>query len=653
MCGLSGYMAYQLPVSEDTLASWTYKSIGKLRHRGPDDQGIWVDSRAGIALGHRRLSVMDPSSEGHQPMISQDGQLILTYNGEIYNFRELKNDLNSAGASFSGNSDTEVLITAISKWGLLETLKRANGMFAFAIWDRRENRLQLVRDRFGQKPLYYGWANKSFVFGSELSALMQFPGFEKRIDRASVQLFLQHSNIPAPYTIYENCWKLMPGTILTISPQDVKHKNIREPEPFWSPIETATASLSSPLLLSTNETIDRLKIELTNAVTQCMISDVPIGAFLSGGIDSSLVAALMQQNSAKPIKTFSIGFADEEYNEAMDAKKIAHHLGTDHTELYLTSKDAQSIIPDMPKVYDEPFADSSQLPTHLVSKLARQHVTVSLSGDGGDELFGGYNRYIWSRRLGKIVEHLPKGMRSWLAGGIHNLSPEKWDGIYSIISRCCNSKRPIPQFGDKLYKFANMVNSPSESEMYWRLVSQWGDPSSVVIGGSQKRFSVERDFYGWPKVEDLVQQVMLLDTTFYLPNDILVKLDRASMAVGLEARVPFLDHKLFEFAWRLPLNLKIQKGVGKWILREVLNFYLPRPLYERPKMGFSVPLGSWLRHDLREWAEDLLHPNNLRCAGYFEPEIIQTVWKEHLSGAHNHQYQLWPVLMFQAWLEAT
>ena len=652
MCGLTGCMTWQRPIDQVTLASWIHKSTEQLQHRGPDDFGTWTDSKSGIALGHRRLSVLDPSPQGHQPMISQDENLILTYNGEIYNFAELRKDLAAEGTQCKSQSDTEALIAAISKWGLLKTLGKINGMFAFALWDRQKQQLQLVRDRFGQKPLYYGWAKKNFVFGSELSALLEFPGFEKTIDRESVQLLLQHSNIPAPHTIYHDCWKLMPGTVLTVTPQDLEYRNLRKPETFWSPVVAATESLSSPLELPADQAVKSLEVELNDAISRCMVADVPIGAFLSGGIDSSLVTALMQQNSRTPIKTFSIGFVDQGYNEALDAKKIAQAIGTDHTELYLTSRDAQSIIPDIPKIYDEPFADSSQLPTHLVSKLARQHVTVSLSGDGGDELFGGYNRYMWSQRLGKIVTGYPRWLRSWLARRVHSLSPEQWDRMYSMVTKYSATKRPITQFGDKLYKLGNMINALDCGEMYWRLVSQWEDPSSAVIGGG-KTPHPRHKYYEWPQINNLVQQIMLLDTIFYLPNDILVKLDRASMAVGLEARVPLLDHKLFEFAWRLPLNLKVHNGSGKWILREVLSYYIPRPLFERPKMGFGVPLANWLRNDLREWAEELLSINNLRNTGYFDPKIVRTVWREHLSGAHNHQYQLWPILMFQAWLEAT
>tara|TARA_Y100000588_G_scaffold133008_1_gene145843 strand:+ start:10006 stop:11925 length:1920 start_codon:yes stop_codon:yes gene_type:complete len=638
-------------MDHDTLAAWVQKSVQKLQHRGPDNQGIWVDDKSRIALGHRRLAVMDPSQGGHQPMISQDNRLVISYNGEVYNFKELRRDLSASGITFKGHSDTEVLIAGINTWGLFDTLRRVNGMFAFALWDKHTKQLQLVRDRFGQKPLYYGWSGNNLVFGSELSALIQFPGFEQNIDTNSLQLLLQHNNIPAPYTIYENCWKLMPGTVLTVCTQDLKYRKLRAPEVFWSAVEAATQGLAAPLRVPADEAIDQLKTELLEAVSRCMVSDVPIGAFLSGGVDSSLVAALMQQDSEIPIKTFSIGFTDQKYNEAIDAKNIANQLGTSHTELYLTANEAQSIIPELPKIYDEPFADSSQLPTHLVSKLARQQVTVSLSGDGGDELFGGYNRYIWSQRLGKLVAGYPHWFRSCLSRGLHGPSPEQWDKMYSVVTKYSTSKRPISQFGDKLYKLGNMINATDCKEMYWRLVSQWEDPSSAVIGGGTILHPA-RKYYRWPQVDDLVQQIMLLDTIFYLPNDILVKLDRASMAVGLETRVPFLDHKLFEFAWRLPLDLKVKNGCGKWILKEVLSSYLPRPLFERPKMGFGIPLADWLRKDLREWAEELLSLKNLQDTGYFDPKMVQTVWKEHLSGAHNHQYQLWPVLMFQAWLEA-
>ena len=649
MCGVTGCVAPIGKVSEETLAFWTRNATAALEHRGPDDSGIWIDGQLGVGLGHRRLSIIDVSTFGHQPMISKDGRFVITYNGEVYNFPELRRDLQSANISFDGRSDTEVLLAGIVHWGLIDTLLRVNGMFALALWDRSQQRLHLARDRFGQKPLYYGWAGNVFAFGSTLEALRQFPDFCGEIDSSSISLLLRHSNIPAPYTIYKNCWKLMPGTTLTLELDSVKTKSIPQPVKYWSAEDTAISSSSNPISASTNEVVDTLDSILRTAVGNCMLSDVPLGAFLSGGIDSSIVVSLMQAQSHNPVQTFSIGFSDSEYDEAQYAKNIAKYLGTNHTELYVTAKDAQNVIPELPKIYDEPFADSSQIPTYLVSQLAREQVTVCLSGDGGDELFGGYNRYAWSRNLQLAIKTLPSPFRSWAARNLLSVRPQTWDKVYSKLLKYGPGGRNLTQFGDKLHKLAEIIDAPTKEEMYWRLVSQWKNPGKVLID-HQEYITRANEWNNWPPVPSFTQQIMLLDTLFYLPDDILVKLDRASMAVGLETRVPLLDHNLFEFSWALPERFKIKKGVGKWIVKKLLHRYIPRRLFERPKMGFGVPIGDWLRSDLREWAEDLLSSERLVRDQYFKPLAVQKIWQEHLSGHQNHQHMLWPLLMFQAWL---
>jgi asparagine synthase (glutamine-hydrolysing) len=610
-----------------------------------------VDEDAGIALGHRRLSILDLSPLGNQPMSSADGRFIIAYNGEIYNFPDLRTELASMGHSFRSQSDTEVLLSAISQWGVSAALERTNGMFAFALWDRETRTLYLARDRIGQKPLYYGWAGKTLVFGSELKALLSYPGFSTAVNEGAVALLLRHSAIPAPHTIYPDCWKLLPGTVLAISAGDIADRALPAPSPFWSATAAAQAGLADPLDLDDRGATDSLDNVLRDAVGACMVSDVPLGAFLSGGIDSSTVVALMQEQSDRPVKTFSIGFTEASYNEAIDAAAVAKHLGTDHTELYVTPGDAQSVIPRLPEFYDEPFADSSQIPTYLVSQLARQQVTVSLSGDGGDETFGGYNRYTWARNLNRTVGLAPRPLRRLARCVMESIPPHKWDAAFALIAPVLPRGKRHIQAGDKLHKLAEIIDSANREEMYWRLVSQWKQPGQAIPEAVEPATLLSRRS-SWPELPEFAQQIMLLDTLSYLPDDILVKLDRASMAVSLESRVPLLDHNVMEFAWRLPMHQKIRNGTGKWILRQVLSRYVPPALFERPKMGFGVPIGDWLRGDLREWAEDLLSESRLKQEGLFQTDAVRSLWRQHLRGDRNLQYQLWPVLMFEAWRDS-
>jgi len=647
MCGIAGLFAPDGHLNADTLGANTTGATSALLHRGPDGGDIWIDAEAGIGLGHRRLSIIDLSEAASQPMVSSSGRFVITYNGEIYNFAELRGRLEEKGIRLRTRSDTEVLLESIAAFGLEAALQAANGMFAFALWDRTAQILHLARDRFGQKPLYYGWAGKAFVFGSELKALTAIPGFAAETDPAAVSLLMRFATIPAPHTIYRDCRKLLPGTVVTVSAGDVATKHLPAPVAYWSASDAALDGAKTPLDLSDAEATDALEAELRRAVGACMVSDVPLGAFLSGGIDSSVVVATMQSLSNQPVRTFSIGFDEADYNEADDAAAVARHLGTDHTELTVTAADAQAIIPSLPEIYDEPFADSSQIPTYLVSKLARERVTVSLSGDAGDEVFGGYNRYTWADNLARTLTPFPTPLRRLARAGIEGVPPGCWDSLARILPP---GKRP-DRFGDKAHKLAEVLDAPDFPAIYARLVSQWKQPGRAVPGVNTPPLTLDMPDI-WPELPSRAEQIMLLDAIGYLPDDILVKLDRASMAVSLESRVPFLDHELYAFALRLPLSMKIRGNTRKWILREVLARHVPRDLFERPKMGFGVPIGDWMRGDLRDWAESLLSEEALSDAGLFDVANIRAVWQAHLSGARNHQYLLWPVLMFQAWRTA-
>lgn len=646
MCGITGFFRPQADVDALKMESTVRRMSYAIRHRGPDGDGTWVDPRAGIALGHRRLSIIDLSPNGGQPMMSANGRWVIVFNGEIYNFAELREQLGAASYPFRGHSDTEVLLACVQEWGLLDALRRAVGMFALAAWDRAERTIHLARDRMGEKPLYYGWSGGTFLFGSELKALRQFEDWEPIVDRGALALLLRHNYIPAPYSIYRGIRKLLPGAMLSVAATTAPNETLTK---YWSLEDVVYGRARDRFEGSESEAVRRLDEVLRNAVREQMVADVPLGAFLSGGIDSSTVVALMQAQSGRPVKTFTIGFREQAYDEAVHAKAIARHLGTDHTELYVTPDDALSVIPALPEIYDEPFSDSSQIPTYLVAQLARQSVTVSLSGDGGDELFGGYNRYFLARSIWNRLGWLPKVTRRLLASGIRSISPDRWDQMLSAIRALVPSALRRPALGEGMHKLAQILQAEGPEAIYRSLVSHWESPTAVVRQTIEPDTILTRNT-DWSGKGDYTEFMMYLDSLTYLPDDILAKVDRASMAVSLESRVPLLDHRVAEFAWSLPFNLKVRAGQGKWLLRQLLRCHVPVDLIDRPKMGFGVPIDAWLRGPLREWAESLLDPKRLQSEGYFEPLPIRRRWEEHLSGRGNWQYLLWDVLMFQAWL---
>lgn len=642
MCGITGFWDISRQISTDYLPVIVQQMSKSLIHRGPDDGGSWVDGEVGIALGHRRLSIVDLSPQGHQPMISSNGRYVIVFNGEVYNFPELRKQLQSLGYSFCSHSDTEVMLSAICEWGVLEATKRFNGMFAFAVWDSQERVLHLGRDRIGEKPLYYGWCGHTFIFASELKAFKVHPDFQPEINRDALALFLRFSYIPAPYSIYQGIYKLPPATLLSwngtaIHPQAV---------PYWSAKIAAESGVAYPFTGSENEAIVHLEELLKDAVKMRMLADVPLGAFLSGGIDSSTIVALMQAQSQQPVKTFSIGFHEQDYNEAEYAKSVAQHLGTDHRELYVTSDEAMAVIPKLPSLYDEPFSDPSQIPTFLVSQLAKNHVTVSLSGDGGDELFAGYKRYFLARSIWQKIGWIPQTVRHSTAKALTSVSAQTWNRGFEPVNTILPAKL---NFGDKLHKLASILAVSHPDIMYADLVSYLQEPEKVVIDSSQLS-TVFSDGNFWASLPNFTERMMYLDLISYLPGDILVKVDRATMGVSLEGRIPFLDHRVVEFAWQIPLSMKIRGNQGKWLLRQVLYKYVPKELIERPKMGFGIPIGTWLRGPLRAWAEDLLDESRLRREGYFHPQPIRQKWDEHQNGDRNWQHHLWLILMFQAWL---
>jgi len=648
MCGFTGYLGHG-PWEAATEASSILKIMAQaIATRGPDDFGEWSDTEAGVGFGHRRLAIVDISPAGHQPMASASGRFVLAYNGEIYNHMDLRAQVTALGRapSWRGHSDTETLLAAIETWGLEEALKRSIGMFAIGLWDREQRTLSLARDRLGEKPLYYGWQGPGdaavLLFGSELKALRAHPAFQAGIRRDALALFLRHNYIPAPYTIYEGIQKLPPGTVLTLSLQEREGRS----RTYWSLPDVAVAGLAKPLQGSPEEVVGELETLLQSAVAQQMVADVPLGAFLSGGIDSSTVVALMQAQSSRPVRTFTIGFNEKGFNEAVHAKAVASHLGTDHTELYVTPQQAMDVVPRLPAMYDEPFADSSQIPTFLVSQLARQHVTVSLSGDAGDELFSGYTRYLVASGLWNKISAVPAPLRRLAARGITALSPQTWNTLTGWLP----SSRAGSLWGDKLHKGARVLDNKSIDGLYLGLVSQWSDPDAVVVDGHEPDTLLTGLSPALPGL-DPVERMMALDLVTYLPDDILAKVDRAAMSVSLETRVPFLDHRVVEFAWRMPMHMKQHQGVGKWALRQVLYRHVPQALIDRPKMGFGIPIDTWLRGPLKEWAEELLNESRLRSEGFFHPEAIRQKWAEHLSGQRNWAYPLWVILMFQAWLE--
>jgi len=604
----------------------------ELRHRGPDDSGTWVDARWGMALGHRRLSIVDLSRHGHQPMRSACGRFRIVYNGEIYNHALLRKELEGLGHRFRGHSDTEVLVESLAEWGIGDTVRRLIGMFAFAVWDQRRSRMTLVRDRIGIKPVYYGWVNGCLLFGSELKAIRAHPAFHADIDRGAVARLLRHGYIPAPHSIYRGIQKLPAGTMLVVSRETASDG--ADPMPWWEMDEAVGEGLTTPFRGSADEAVAELDRLLRDSVAQRMEADVPLGAFLSGGIDSSTVVALMQAQTAQPVRTFSIGFREFGYDEAPFAKAVASHLGTEHTECYVTPADACNVIPRLPELYDEPFADPSQIPTFLVSQMSRNHVTVCLSGDGGDELFCGYDRYWYMSRLWRRIGWCPPTIRR----------------VVSRLASALAGPLGSRTIARKLRTLAELTSPANSGELYARFNSHWRQMDTVVLGLDANEAGVS-PLDHVPGSRSFLEHMMYVDSVTYLPDDILVKLDRASMAVGLEARVPVLDHRVVEFAWRVPLEFKTRGHDTKWLLRRVLEQYVPHELIDRPKMGFGVPIDVWLRGPLREWAEELLSHERLRRQGFFDPEPIRSKWQEHLSGRHDWQYLLWDVLMFQAWLE--
>ncbi len=648
MCGITGFLSPAATLSTPELEATVRRMAESISYRGPDDSAEWADEACGIALGFRRLAILDLSPTGRQPMTSASGRYVIVFNGEVYNHPDLRSELESRhhGIRFRGGSDTEVILAAIEAFGIKAAVQKFVGMFAIALWDRAERRLTLVRDRLGVKPLYYGLVGKSFVFGSELKAIRQFPGFSAGIDRSSLAQMVRYGYVPSPASIFEGISKLAPGSMLSVSPDDLYDEY--QPQQYWSMEGCIRSAALRPYKGGNNDAIESLDTLLRDATAIRMAADVPLGVFLSGGIDSSLITALMQVQSGTPVKTFTIGFEESGFDEAVYARAVAAHLGTNHTEFTLSSASALAAVPEIASVYDEPFADASQIPTLLVARMARRDVTVTLSGDGGDELFGGYVRHFGGRRLWKTMQKIPRGARIAASKTIGAVRPDAWRTIFQgsvgMLPSAIKQRNPV----EKLSKLAGTLGATTPEEMYALLVSKWRRPSLIVNGASDDPY---RHDIPDGLLDDITLRMMYMDTTTYLPDDILVKVDRATMAVSLEARSPFLDHRVLEFAWQLPLSLKLRNGEGKWIVKQVLNRYVPANLYERPKAGFSVPLDEWLRGPLRPWAEDLLSEAKLTRNGFFKPEPIRRMWNLHLERRHNEHSRLWPILMFQAWID--
>ncbi len=642
MCGIAGLIDWSAATSADELRSVATAMTETLRHRGPDAGNVWAEAEGGAALGHRRLAIIDLSPGAAQPMHSAEGRYVITFNGEIYNYRDIRRELETHGCAMRSDSDTEVLLEACALWGVEAAIERTIGMFAFALWDRRTRTLTLARDRLGIKPLYYSMTSRGLMFASQLKAFRPVPHWKPSIDEDAVVGYLRHAYIAQPRTIFREARKLPPGHVLT-----VREGISREPKCFWDlrAIAVAGQRRNDPTS-DASEAMERLDALLRDAVKLRMIADVPLGAFLSGGIDSSTVVAMMQAQSAQPVKTFSIGFHERDYDEAQCAKRVAAHLGTDHTEFYVEPRHALDTISQLPDWFDEPFADSSQIPTYLVSELTRKHVTVALSGDGGDEVFGGYNRYLWGSRIAGAMALLPPAMRRASATALRRLSPSSWNHLFGFVPPSWRPSLP----GEKLHKIASILEHREPDDIYRRLVSQWDAPVEIAAAGQEPHGPL------WDRslareIPDFVARMQFLDMASYLPDDILAKVDRATMAVGLEGRVPLIDHRVVAYSWRLPHDFKVRRGQGKWLLRRVLHRYVPRGLIERPKMGFAVPIDAWLRGPLRDWAESLLAPGRLEADGLVRAEPVRRAWQQHLDGTHNWQHPLWTVLMLQAWRE--
>ncbi|MEY8172861.1 asparagine synthase (glutamine-hydrolyzing) [Burkholderia multivorans] len=651
MCGIDGFLN-SVAFDEETARGTLARMTASLAHRGPDAQGLWVDPAAGIALGHRRLAIVDLSVHGRQPMASACGRYVMVFNGEIYNHRELRAQLERVGRApaWRGHSDTEVLLAAFAAWGVDATLRRATGMFALALWNRESRVLTLARDRIGEKPLYYGRIGDALVFASELKALRAYPGFDGEIDRDALCLYLRHSAVPAPHTIYRGIRKLPPGSWIQFEhAQDTPR--IRT---YWALEHAIDAGHHEPFAGTAAEAVDRLDTVLRQAVARQMEADVPLGAFLSGGVDSSAIVALMQAQSAAPVDTFTIGFHEAGYDEAGYAKAVARHLGTRHTELYVTADHALDVVPKLPAIYDEPFSDASQIPTFLVAELTRRHVKVSLSGDGGDELFGGYTRYFLTPRLWRKLHRVPAAVRTRIAGALHALRPDHADQLAAVAQGAwgAGELRESPtRIGDRLHKLGHVMTADSRIGLYRLLMSSVHHPERIALAGHEPPTPLDT-VSAWPAHLSFAEQAMAIDTLTYLPTDILTKVDRAAMAVSLETRMPFLDHHVVEFAWRLPTSLRLPEGQSKALLRRLLDRYVPTELIDRPKQGFCAPIDHWLRGALRDWADALLQPSRLRDEGFFDAAAVERLWRQHQTGRMNWQHQLWTVLMFQAWLDA-
>ena len=641
MCGFAGFLT-TAGLSREEMTAHAGRMIDPLAHRGPDDRGVWADAGAGIALGFRRLAIVDLSPHGHQPMRSRSGRFVIVFNGELYNFRGLRRELEGRGHAFTGHSDTEVILAAFEEWGIEPAVHRFVGMFAIAVWDTDRRELSLLRDRIGKKPLYVYREPGLISFGSELKALIAGPSFDRTVDRPALASYLRYLYVPAPRSIFAGAIKLLPAHILTVSDPT---RPLPEPRPYWSVREAALAGLANPLDGTDEESVDALDALLADAVACRLYSDVPLGALLSGGIDSSAVVALMQEASARPVRTYTIGFAEEEFDEASHAARVAAYLGTDHTELRLTGEDACSLVPRLPEIFDEPLADPSQLPTLLVSQLARRHVTVALCGDGGDELFGGYNRYVYGARMLPRVSRVPRRIRRGVAAGLATVPASAWDCLHRVAGAVAPGvgQRRI---GERVQKVGDLMTAASMGGMYCSLLSAWQQPEAILgeAAGDDPNAAV----FDQPAPGGLLDRMMLADQLHYLPDDLLAKLDRASMAVSLEVRAPLLDHRVVEFAWRLPASLKVRDGVGKWALRQVLYRRVPKALVDRPKMGFSVPIDRWLRGPLRQWAEPLLSEHMVADAG-IDPVPVARAWSDLQAGRRHSGAALWAVLMFQAW----
>lgn len=648
MCGIIGFVAPKGGYSNQVIAAM----LDRIRHRGPDGSGIWNEPETGVWLGHARLAIVDLTPTGAQPMHSASGRYVITFNGEIYNFREIRKELEERGHAFNGTSDTEVLLAAVTEWGIEGCLRRCAGMFAFALYDRQRRILYLARDRMGEKPLYYGWSKGVFLFGSELKGLRTHPAWSGEIDRDALGTYFRHSFIPAPQSIYRGIHKLVPGGWLELDLAKSPAGELSELLRYWSVLDAVRTGQAHPFNGNDAEAVTALHETLGRAITQQMVADVPVGAFLSGGIDSSAVVALMQAHSSRPVKTFTIGFNEAEYNEAPQAAAVAKHLGTDHTELLVTAADALAVIPRLPEIYDEPFADSSQIPTYLVSALARKHVTVSLSGDAGDELFGGYRRYFDAASIWRTVSRIPRPLRGPVVGAIEMAEAKTWERALGRLLPLLLGAGWRGRTGDRLHKLAGLLNRSDPVALYLRLICRDANAATMVLGTAQGSLAVEvaaRDYLG--DGASLLTRMTYLDMISYLPDCILAKVDRAGMAVSLEGRIPLLDHRVVEFACQLPDRFKVRDNQGKWILRQLLYRHVPRELVERPKMGFGVPIEEWLRGPLRDWAENLLAEDRLRREGFLDPAPIRQKWAEHLNGTRRWHYYLWDVLMFQAWLE--